>query len=351
MPQDRHPYAYRGDRLGESAEHRTAPEMRLRVCRDRPRGGAEIRPLAHHRVLPEDSLICKTYGFTIKEDGVDVEYDAPVSQNMDFIGYTSFMGGDYVLSLMTDWYDARVAETYVSVLTKKHTYEDYDVLVKVGENDYQELSIEDCMEATHDDALNACELYYFAEEDNGFVKAGYHPVCKLDDNDEETDVIKTYGDLLIADSYFKDPTEVEIINHDVEFNPNYRNSGIQRVNLSIYFDGTLEDLTDEDMYIYTTTYYCIDEDMKASSSVGRQFYCQYPDKETLNRCSVMKDYGKNNTNVMNMWERFKSNSLPLWALILFFVEIGAAIGLVLYFVIGKNVKKKLRIRRKALNKK
>ena len=56
MPEKRHSHAHRCDRFREPAEHRAAPEMRLRVCRDRPRGRLEVRSLAHYRVLPEDPV-------------------------------------------------------------------------------------------------------------------------------------------------------------------------------------------------------------------------------------------------------------------------------------------------------
>ena len=164
----------------------------------------------------------------------------------------------------------------------------------------------------------------------------------LDDEGNETEQVKTYGDLLIADALFLNPADYEEINDGVIYNSD---AGIQRVDLSHYFEGTLEEYGADDMYFYTETYYCIDEEDNASPSVGRQFYCQYPDMETLNRCSVMKDYGKNNEYVMQMWERFKSNSLPTWALILFIIEIAAILLFIAYFVIRRVVKKRTRIKR------
>ena len=299
----------------------------------------EQEKLAHEFL----NFLCKVDGFTIGEGEDAIEYGAPVAQNMDYIGYTSFMGGDETLDLVRDWYDVRTDEIYQEVEVEQYVYEYYPVYVKLGEDEYSDepLSYADCMVATHNATLDTKELYYLVEGDEEKANA-YYPVHLLDDEGNETEQVKTYGDLLIVDVLFADPNDYEVINDGVVFNSN---AGIQRVDLSHYFEGTLEEYGMEDMYFYTETYYCIDEDGNASPSVGRQFYCQYPDMETLNRCSVMKDYGKNNEYVMQMWERFKSNSLPTWALILFALEVAAILGLVAYFMIRRIVKKKTRIKR------
>ena len=299
----------------------------------------EQEKLAHEFL----NFLCKVDGFTIGEGDNAIEYDAPVAQNMDYIGYTSFMGGDETLDLVREWYDVRYGEITQEVEVEKYTYEYYPVYVKLSDSEYSDepLSYADCMVATHDATLDTKELYYFVEGNEEKADA-YYPVHLLDDEGNETEQVKTYGDLLIVDALFADPNDYEAINDGVAFNSD---AGIQRVDLSHYFEGTLEEYGLEDMYFYTETYYCIDEDGNASPSVGRQFYCQYPDVETLNRCSVMKDYGKNNEYVMQMWERFKSNSLPTWALILFAFEVAAILGLVAYFMIHRIVKKKTRIKR------
>ncbi len=290
------------------------------------------------------NFLCKTDGFTLKDDeGNEYECDAPVAQNMYYIGYTSFMGGDSTIDLVRDWYDIRTDEIYQEVEVEKYTYEYYPIYMKLGEDEYSEdpLDYADCMVATHNVANNDYELYYLiegeTEEENEYL-----PVYLLDENDEETEVVKKYGDLLIVDALFANPDDYEEINAGVALNAD---AGVQRVDLSHYFDGTVDEYEAEDMYFYTATYYCVDEEGNASPAVGRQFYCQYPDLETLNRCSVMKDYGKNNEYVMAMWERFKSNSLPAWAIVLFAMEVAAILGLVGYFAIRKIVKKKTRIKR------
>ena len=80
-------------------------------------------------------------------------------------------------------------------------------------------------------------------------------------------------------------------------------------------------------------------------SVGRQFFCQYPNEETVNRCAVMKDYGENNKYVMKMWENFKSDPLPVWAIIVFAVILAGLLALVAYIVVNKLIVNHIRKKR------
>ena len=140
--------------------------------------------------------------------------------------------------------------------------------------------------------------------------------------------------------------------------------GLQRVDLSYFFEGTLTDedgnvIDDPDAYIFYTDCYLpgaeTDEDgnvIGGNRAVGREFFCQFPDEYTLARCAVMRDFGSQNEAVLKMWEKVKSDNLPVWAIVLFIVEVSAALVLILYFVIGKRMKYSLRKKRKEeLNKK
>ena len=76
---------------------------------------------------------------------------------------------------------------------------------------------------------------------------------------------------------------------------------IEIVDLTYFFEGTLEEYGADDMIFYTDCYLPVvyeNEDGTETQNIscGRQFFCQFPDLETLNRCSVMRDYGKNNRN-------------------------------------------------------
>ena len=137
---------------------------------------------------------------------------------------------------------------------------------------------------------------------------------------------------------------------------------LQRVDLSYFFEGTITDdegnvIDDEDNYIFYTDCYLpyaeTDEQgniVGGNRAVGREFFCQFPDEKTLTRCAVMRDFGSQNDAVLKMWEKFKSDALPVWAIILFVVEIAAALALVGYFFIGNRVKHSLRKKRKESSK-
>ena len=138
--------------------------------------------------------------------------------------------------------------------------------------------------------------------------------------------------------------------------------GLQRVDLSYFFEGTITDdegnvIDDEDNYIFYTDCYLpyaeTDEQgniVGGNRAVGREFFCQFPDEKTLTRCAVMRDFGSQNDAVLKMWEKFKSDALPVWAIVLFVVEIAAALALVGYFFIGNRVKHSLRKKRKESSK-
>ena len=144
--------------------------------------------------------------------------------------------------------------------------------------------------------------------------------------------------------------------------------GLQRVDLSYFFEGTITDeegnvIDDENNYIFYTDCYLpnaltdengniIDgkEGEESNRAVGREFFCQFPDEHTLSRCAVMRDFGSQNDAVLKMWEKFKSDALPTWAIVLFVVEVSAGVGLLVYFFVGNRLKRSLRKKRKETNK-
>ena len=143
-----------------------------------------------------------------------------------------------------------------------------------------------------------------------------------------------------------------------------KEKGLQKVDLSYFFAGTLTDeegnvIEDEDACVFYSDCYLpyaeTDEEgniVGGNRAVGRQFFCQFPDENTLTRCAVMRDFGSQNEAVLKMWEKFKSDALPVWAIVLFVIEVSFTLGLVLYFVVGKRMKYSLRKKRKEeLNKK
>ena len=254
------------------------------------------------------------------------------SQNMEYTGYTSFIGGDSVLELVRDWYDIR---------TEEINYDDCQVYAvgTGGDDDFFALDYDDCMtfDSGRDRGHKADKdgyLLFYSEEEPKKASDLTEKVFILDENDEPTADQKTYGDLLIAD-------EDESL----------------KVDLSYFFNDTIEEYeNDYDTVFYSDNYllgeYCDPDSEEPSEnvSVGRQFFTQYPDERTLNRCAVMKDYGVNNKYVMRMWEEFKSDPLPTPAIIIFIIIIAAAVGLIGFIITGKVLTNNIRKKRKKAQK-
>ena len=138
--------------------------------------------------------------------------------------------------------------------------------------------------------------------------------------------------------------------------------GLQRVDLSYFFEGTILDEDgniddNEENYVFYTDCYLPNADtdkegniVGGNRAVGREFFCQFPDEKTLARCAVMRDFGSQNDAVLKMWEKFKSDALPVWAIVLFVIEIAAGLALVGYFFVGNRIKHSLRKKRKESSK-
>ncbi len=77
------------------------------------------------------------------------------------------------------------------------------------------------------------------------------------------------------------------------------------------------------------------------TNVGRTLTAQYPEDDDLAHLCVMDDFGTQNEAVLNMWENVRSNSLPIWAIIILLVELSVALGAIIYIVLSKSYKKKM----------
>ena len=221
-------------------------------------------------------------------------------QNMDYIGYTSFVGGDAVVEMIRDWYDIRTELVYFGDEQQSLYYvdpidgEEYEV-------DYSDCHLAGDSNAAYDDV----ELFIYDEESN------------------TVSIDETYNERLIIDE-----------NWEV-------------IDLAYIFEDTLTEYGEEDSLFYSDNYLpYVNEDGSRNISVGSSFFCQYPNKETMIRCAVMKDFGENNSAILQMWENFKSDPLPTWAVILFAVEISLIVGFVCYFIFSKTIKLRLRKKRK-----
>ena len=240
--------------------------------------------------------------------------------NMEYTGYTSFIAGDSIVDLVTDWYDVRTyLVTYEDVVYNKELkkkeivyYDVYYIDPITGEETQSEF--EDChFEENNDPEYDEVELYYYDLDDN--------KVFVMEEDEEGNEYTATYNSYFLLDDY-------------------------EVVDLSYFFKGTLEKYSLDDVSFYSDCYLPFEDNI----SVGRQFFCQYPNEETIKRCSVMADYGEDNIKIVKLWEDFKSNPLPTWAIVLLVVEIIAGLGLLGYFIYTKHIKKRMRLARKGLNK-
>ena len=264
------------------------------------------------------------------------------SKNMDYTGYTSFIGGDSILELVRDWYDIRTDEIYFDIEGEEETITTSIHRFNPDTEEFAMLDYLDFISTEHDDSLDDELLYYYIphnkdeegnliEEADSFIdlmeNGGY---IYLDEEgemviDDATLANKTYGDLTIVD----DPE-----------------NELEEINLTYFFGGTLDEYEEIDMLFYSDCYLPYsNEDGTQNISVGRQFFCQYPNEETILRCAVMADYGDENIKIVKLWEDFKSNPLPTWAVILIIVEVVLAVLVLAYFWLSKRIKKTLRMKR------
>lgn len=112
----------------------------------------------------------------------------------------------------------------------------------------------------------------------------------------------------------------------------------EMVDLTYFFNGTYTDYTSDDAIFYAYEYLPFED----NSCVGRQFFCQYPDADTILRGAVMQDFGANNGRILQMWEEVRSTYLPVWAIVILVLEIVLIVGLIIYFTTRKQIKKRLR---------
>ncbi len=97
--------------------------------------------------------------------------------------------------------------------------------------------------------------------------------------------------------------------------------GEYTVDLTYYFEGTLsEDYLSEDGKILVQT-----------AELGRQFSAQYPEKDVVDRCFIMRDFGDRNDAVLTMWSQFKANDISAGLLMMFAVILLGACLVLLWF--------------------
>ena len=102
-------------------------------------------------------------------------------------------------------------------------------------------------------------------------------------------------------------------------------------NISYFFDGTLEEYTNDDACLYIE-----------ASEISRSFDASYPDEVQLPSLFVMRDYGSQSQEISKMWQQIKNKILPLWVYILVIAIVSGLITLVVYNKVKKTKELKRR---------
>lgn len=102
----------------------------------------------------------------------------------------------------------------------------------------------------------------------------------------------------------------------------------EEYDLTYFFEDIVENPSDCILHAYPET-------------VGRTLTAQFPEQDDLPHLCVMDDFGTQNEAVLDMWEHVRTNSLPVWAIIILIVELLVAVGFAIYLGVRKSIKKKM----------
>ncbi len=238
------------------------------------------------------------------------------SRNMDYIGYTTFIGCDEVFDLVSEWYGVSEYSEY-SNYHGAYAYIDED---------------------------NSENSYTYVDE--SIVKYGgkYYRASTLTDNtyelkDEETDeIINVYS---IVDDFSQE------LDEKISF------KGISPEDTNYWEEIDAEDAGINEEIAYDLSYIFDNQNTKRESYViypyegsENELEAQYPSEEILSRCAIMKDFEDTNDAVIIMWGQLRAytNMLPYY--IILSVVVGAALVLGVCMAIKKR--SSIRNRRKSL---
>ena len=213
--------------------------------------------------------------------------------NVDYIGYTSAIAGDSILEQTREWYDVRMSLFY--------QYDD-----EAGD--------------------------WVRNEDNELVLLDEYTSL----NEEEfTNLFRSGAGNIGGETYTS--WEDYSTKNDL---------GWTAVDLSYFFNGSLENFEDNlDTIFWTDEYEEVTSD-GLTVTAGRAFYAQYPAGDTVASLMVMEDYGENNEYVLRMWEIVKSGSTPMTVAIILIVEAVVGVTVLGYFLIRNGISKGLRKKRR-----
>jgi spermidine/putrescine-binding protein len=275
----------------------------------------------------------------LKSDTLEQEYSQKfidfisrpdiAAANMDYIGYTSFIAGEDILSLVRQWYDPRTRAMYAF---------DSDGSI----------------------------IYDYANSEDGEAvcldgKGVHNIVVKDADGKEVTYESIDTGATDWTGSDYAAPT----INgaKAADWSAYAQEQGWYAIDLTYFFDGTLTTMTSEDMHFYSDEIEEVTgknlDGVEETVLVGRQFLAQYPTEDEADKgtvlcqipgLAVMEDYGENNTYVLRMWENVKSaGGIQVWIVVLFSIEVAAALAVGIYFFVRSATAKVLRKKRREQN--
>lgn len=240
------------------------------------------------------------------------------ARNMEMIGYTSAIAGNEIFELVVDWYD----ETYddFTLLTNQNIESIFDldqenVVIGLIDNSDEYESIEEYQAYLSNYLFENAEIVVVnASEANQIDLSRFDGLITSQTEDEEALFVVEQINGLIEDSNkMFDLTNSIVLSYLDE---------LYEYDLTYFFEGTLDDEINPLLY---------------TSSLNGQLYTQYPDQETVVRCSIMQDFEEQNNKVIEMWTSVKAVNLPTWATVTFFVVV--VFGIILVFVIMQVNKK------------
>ena len=250
-----------------------------------------------------------------------ISHPSIASNNMDYVGYTSFIAGSDVHNLIREYYDPRSYALYTWV-DDEEDWESSDFL--------------------RDEEGNPIVREIF--KGSSFDEVHFYK----DGGDTPTYEGDWEGFLSYYNALGEDPADLLDGEESLEWG---------KRDLTYMFEGTLGDVVipsgEEDNPSYNPYIYYTNENVVAYNPenenaeaegdyivAGRGFFAQYPPQNLIPKLAIMKDYGENNKYVLAMWENVKGNNLPIWGVIIFAIIIAA----ILIFI-GVTVGVKIQYRR------
>ena len=213
--------------------------------------------------------------------------------NMEYIGYTSGLGGERMFENAIDWYGVS------SLVESEITYNEYEALVEEAKNDEEKAA----------ELEEFLETYVILENDKKIYESVY-----VGDSVTETD-----EGCFVTVSYYDEESDA-VVTEEIE---------VYKVDLGYFFG-------EGEYVLYTDT-------------LGRQFSAQYPTEDIINRCVVMNCYHEEaNARITLSWERVKGTTLSAaWIIVIsIIIVILLAVGIMYRFKVKlftrkyDNVKKK-----------